>query len=611
MCGISGIISQKYANESTISFMVDSQKHRGPDYSNSFIDNKVAIGHNRLMIIDCSEKAHQPMFNKNRTISIVFNGEIYNFKELQKKYFSNDLSSFKTNSDTEIVLKMYQKFGINCVEKLNGMFAFAIYDLKNKKIHLCRDRFGIKPLFYYQDANSFIFSSEIKGILASNLVPKKINKNGISEFLFYGNTLGETTLYNGIKKLKSGYLLELDIDTEQFQLKKYYDISYVKKTEFDSQKLFSLFKTSLERQTISDVDIGIFLSGGIDSSIIAYMSKYIGKDITCFTAQFGDSNKEDVLFSKKIAKEMNVNHSIFKIQDFNVDQTFEKMIYHHDSPFSDAANIPLYLMTKNLPDNIKVVLQGDGGDEIFGGYNRYRIVKYMYILKHIFNIGSPFSKRFKRFSNALNKKNDFEKFAYLLCEDKNPDLNYKFMNNNFFKDESFTQNAILRYQEAFNSLPNTLSTLDKLFYIDSKIILPDIFFEKVDRSTMANGIEIRVPFLDNDIFDYVSGIDSNEKIKLFNSKLFLKKTFEKKINTKIFNSKKRGFGVPYKKWLGNELKERFIDTVLTSSRMSNIYNVKEIEKIYNEHCSGNSDHGFLLYKLLTFATWFELNNFEI
>ena len=284
MCGISGIISQKYANEPTILCMVDSQKHRGPDYNNSFIYNKVALGHNRLMIIDCTEKANQPMFNENRTVAIVFNGEIYNFKELKKKYFSNDLSSFKTNSDTEIVLKMYQKFGIDFVEKLNGMFAFAIYDLKNKKIHLCRDRFGIKPLFYYQDADSFIFSSEIKGILASNLVQKKINKNGINEFLFYGNTLGDTTLYNGIKKLKSGYLLEFNIETEHLELKKYYDISLIKKTEFDSQKLFSLFKSSIERQTISDVDIGIFLSGGIDSSIIAYMSKYVGKDITCFTA---------------------------------------------------------------------------------------------------------------------------------------------------------------------------------------------------------------------------------------------------------------------------------------------------------------------------------------
>ncbi len=610
MCGISGIISQKYANEPTILSMVDSQKHRGPDYNNSFIHNKVALGHNRLMIIDCTEKANQPMFNENRTVAIVFNGEIYNFKELKKKYFSNDLSSFKTNSDTEIVLKMYQKFGIDFVEKLNGMFAFAIYDLKNKKIHLCRDRFGIKPLFYYQDADSFIFSSEIKGILASNLVQKKINKNGINEFLFYGNTLGDTTLYNGIKKLKSGYLLEFNIETEHLELKKYYDISLIKKTEFDSQKLFSLFKSSIERQTISDVDIGIFLSGGIDSSIIAYMSKYVGKDITCFTAQFGDFNKEDVLFSKKIAKEMNVNHSIFEIQDFNVDQTFEKMIYHHDIPFSDAANIPLYLMTKNLPDNIKVVLQGDGGDEIFGGYNRYRIVKYMFILKHIFNIGAPFSKRFKRFSNALNKKNDFEKFAYLLCEDKNPDTNYKFMNDNFFKDESFTQNAILRYKEIFNSLPNTLSTLDKLFYIDSKIILPDIFFEKVDRSTMANGIEIRVPFLDNDIFEYVTGIKAADKINLFESKLLLRRTFENKFNTQIFKSKKRGFGVPYKSWLKNELKERFVDSVLSSSKMSHIFNVSKIEKIFNEHCMGRKDNGFLLYKILTFASWIDLNGIE-
>lgn len=611
MCGISGIINQKHAMDLPISLMVNSQQHRGPDYSNYEINNQVALGHNRLKIIDCSDKANQPMSNKDQTIHIVFNGEVYNFKELKHRYFSDDLSSFNTGSDTEIVLKMYEKFGIKCLDKLNGMFAFAIHDLKNKEVFLCRDRFGIKPLFFYQDSDYFIFSSEIKGILSSNLIERKINKNAISEFLFYGNTLGQNTLYNGIKKLESGHFLKFDLTTEKFYLKKYYDISTAKETKFDSHKLFSLFEKSLKRQTISDVDIGIFLSGGIDSSIIAYMSKYIGKDITCFTAQFGNHNKEDVLFSKLIAKELNVKHSILEIQDFNVDETFQKMIYHHDSPFSDAANIPLYLMTKNLPNNIKVVLQGDGGDELFGGYNRYQIIKHKSFLKYVFQLGSPFSSSFKRLSNALNKKNDYEKFAYLLCEDKNPDVNISYMNQSFFDDIKFPKTAIHRYKSIFESISNNKSTLDKLFYIDSQIILPDIFFEKVDRSTMANGIEIRVPFLDNDIVEYVSGIKSSHKIKLFNSKLLLRKTFEDKINTQIFKSKKRGFGVPYKSWLKNELKDRFIDSVLSSSKMSDVFNINKIEKLYNEHCIGKKDNGFLLYKILTFASWIDLNEIEV
>lgn len=611
MCGISGIISQKNSNDLFISAMVKSQHHRGPDNSNHSINENVALGHNRLAIIDCSDKANQPMSSNDKKIHIVFNGEIYNFKELKKKYFSDGSFSFNTDSDTEIVLKMYEKFGINCINQFNGMFAFAIHDLKKKVVYLCRDRFGIKPLFFYQDSESFMFSSEIKGILSCNFVEKKINKNAISEFLFYGNTLGENTLYQGIKKLESGHFLKIDLTTERFFLKKYYDISLIKKTNFDPQVLFSLFEKSIKRQTISDVDIGIFLSGGIDSSIVAYMSKYIGKDITCFTAKFGDYNKQDILFAKKIAKELNVKHSIFEIQDFNVDETFQKMMYHHDTPFSDAANIPLYLMTKNLPNNIKVVLQGDGGDELFGGYNRYQIIKYKFILKYIFQLGSPFSRTFKRLSSALNKKNDYERFAYLLCEDKNPDENISYMNKSFFDDVKFSDTAINRYKKILESMSNEKPSLDKLFYMDSQIILPDIFFEKVDRSTMANGIEIRVPFLDNDIFEYVSGIKAADKIKLFNSKLLLRKTFENKFNTQIFKSKKRGFGVPYKSWLKNELKDRFVDSVLSSSKMSYFFNVSKIEKLFNEHCMDRKDNGFLLYKILTFASWIDLNDIEL
>ena len=286
------------------------------------------------------------------------------------------------------------------------------------------------------------------------------------------------------------------------------------------------------------------------------------------------------------------------------------MMYHHDTPFSDAANIPLYLMTKNLPNNIKVVLQGDGGDELFGGYNRYQIIKYRSILKYMFQLGSPFSRTFKRLSSALNKKNDYERFAYLLCEDKNPDENISYMNKSFFDDVKFSDTAINRYKKILESMSNEKPSLDKLFYMDSQIILPDIFFEKVDRSTMANGIEIRVPFLDNDIFEYVSGIKAADKINLFESKLLLRRTFENKFNTQIFKSKKRGFGVPYKSWLKNELKERFVDSVLSSSKMSHIFNVSKIEKLFNEHCMGRKDNGFLLYKILTFASWIDLNGIE-
>lgn len=621
MCGVSGIYNFDKSNVSKEDVQELTQKliHRGPDYGNIFLHNNLGIGHRRLSIIDVSSKAHQPMSTKDNRYHIVFNGEIYNFLELKEELITKGCK-FLTESDTEVLLEGYAFEGVDFIKKLNGMFAFAIYDKESYDIILARDRFGIKPLYFFNDNNRFIFSSEIEPI--KKVVNKKlnINKQALSEYMWFGNPLGDNTIYKEIKEVSPATIMK--VSTNKIESKKYYNLIQPTKQNLNESEVIKKIKLKLDnavrRQLIGEYPINIFLSGGIDSSTItAIASKYYSQKINTYSVKFDfDKGENELPLARQVAKKFNTNHHEVEINGQNLIPVIEQLVKAHGEPFADAANIPLFLLTKKLSSEIKVVLQGDGGDEVFGGYSRYNTVsniakwrKYRFVLPILNSINTNNKKllRAKRFLNAILSKDDAKRNALLLTmEDANSNP-YRTLNSNLNKDLNSLQ-AFKRYYDLYNNYDKK-DLVQNLFYTDMQVILKDTFLEKVDKSTMQNGIEVRVPFLDNDLVDYMISIPAHYKVKNGKQKYLLKKAMEGTVPNEILYGKKHGFGVPYGFWLTKDLKDYFIAQINTESS-KHFFNQEEVIKLFNNHIKNKGNNGFILWKTLILAIWINQNEIQ-
>ena len=607
MCGICGYISKEHIN---IEEMNNSISHRGPDNRGTFKNEEIGLGHTRLSILDLSETANQPMVSKDGRYTIVYNGEIYNFKEL-KEELEKIGTPFKRDSDTEVVLEGFGQWGVELFERLNGMFAFSIYDNQLNKIYIVRDRFGVKPLYYYSKDKNFIFGSEIKALLASEIIEKKLNYQALYEYLHFGTTLGETTFYEHIKKLEPGYYIEYDIEKKDFEIHPYklnYEIT--PSTDSFEEALANIrehFEASVKRQLLSDVPVGIFLSGGIDSTAItAYATKHYKGKIKTFSAGFDfDGGDNELPLAKFIANHYGTDHHEMHITGENTISILEEVNHYFDQPFGDPGNIPLYLMSKELKGKEKVILQGDGGDELFAGYHRYIrlhhyktfkfISKFFFLLQQL--IPKDSSKyRGLRFLYALYQKEPSHEMAYILSQemfDEDP--------ANYFNAEIESRlkkyNPFQRYEYFYNKFKD-LDPVNRALYTDMNIILPDLYFEKVDRATMANSLEVRVPFLDNILTEYAMSLPSKYKVQGKEKKYLLKKAFAGIIPDKVLYGPKKGFGVPAHYWLRTSMK----DFMLENIRSSEFYN-NDIELLMQEHIENRKDNGAILWKLLNLSLW--------
>ena len=611
MCGICGGVTDSNLD---IKSMVQTIKHRGPDFQGTYIDNSVYLGHARLSILDLSIGANQPMKSENSQYILVYNGEIYNFQSI-KKNLENLGHSFKTHSDTEVVLNGFMEWGIKLFEKLNGMFAFSIYDKQAQKIYIVRDRFGIKPLYYYFDKNHLLFGSEIKAILASNLISKELSYQGLYEYMHFSSTLGESTFYNGIKKLKSGYYIEYDIlnnslDTISYKLN--YDITPSSHSLDEAiYNIKDLFEQSVKRQLIADVPIGIFLSGGIDSTAITAMaSKHYKGKLKTFSAGFDfDKGFNELPNAKFVSDKFSTEHYEFHIKGDDTIGVLEKVNHYFDQPFADAANIPLYLMSQELKGKHKVILQGDGGDELFAGYSQYFRVKNeksFRLFSHIITSLSPLIPKSSKYYRMLRS-------MYAMTQKNRALIPARFYSQEMVTESSLTLfkdeyreklsdiNPFIRHLELHSNFKN-MDLLQELLYTDMNVILPDQYLEKVDRATMANSIEVRVPFLDNDLAKYAMSLPSKYKVKGKEKKYLLKKAFDGVVPNNILYGKKRGFGVPFSYWLKSSMKDFMRDEISSSD----IY-TQEVSKMMDEHISGKRDHGFVLWKLLNLSMWLNKN----
>ena len=616
MCGICGMVDFSGAgiDAQTLARMTVSLRHRGPDDSGTLVSSPAGLGHTRLSIIDLSAQGHQPMTSDDGTLAIVYNGEIYNFPELKRGLEAQGVA-FRTRSDTELALKAFQKWGTSAFGKFNGMFAMAIWDSRKKELHLARDRFGIKPLYYHHEGTLVVFGSEIKAILASEKLERRASRQVLHEYLYYGAALGEHSLFAGVRKLLPGHYLRFD--ERGLWTGAYASIHEAPAVRGSVRavagELRSLLESSVRRHLLSDVPVGVFLSGGIDSSTLtAFASRYYPGRLSTFSVAFDFADGASELpKARTIAELFRTDHHELRIVGKNMPEVIEKLVGCHDEPFGDAADIPLYLLAEQLRGSIKVILQGDGGDEMFGGYRRYVVLSYERLWRSLSRLARPFisllpptPSRFRllRFVDAMRHSDPSMRMALLLTEERLDSPPTRVLTREARK-ELDAVDPFERYRQLYERLRDR-DAVQRMLYVDSAIILPDIFLEKVDKATMAHGLEVRVPFLDNELSAYAMGLPSGLKIRHGQKKWILRRAMRGILPDSILDAPKMGFNVPYQAWLRGPLRPYLESVLLDRSACENgFFDREELRRSLIEHTDGIRDNGFLLWKLLQLRLW--------
>jgi len=616
MCGICGIVDFRSSRieSDTLRQMTETLKHRGPDDSGIEIFGPAGLGHTRLSIIDLTSAAHQPMLSDNRQVALVYNGEVYNFPKIRETLRQKGIK-FRSNSDTEVVLKAYIEWGVDAFKMFNGMFAIAIWDVRTQTLYLVRDRCGIKPLYYTMFEEGIIFGSEIKAILASGQAKRAVNWQGLHEYLYYGYGLGSHTLFESISKLQPGHYLTFN---RQGCVKKaYWSIDDIKpvsdSVETATEKVRSLLEKAVEYHLISDVPVGVFLSGGIDSSsITAFASKHYKGKLKTYSVDFDyEKGTSELPIAAMVAKKFGTDHHELHLKAENIPAVIERLVQAHDEPFGDAADIPLYLLCESLKGSVKVILQGDGGDEVFGGYVRYNIMAYESLWRTIsrlalrpLNLLGSSGNLFilKRLAQRLTQKDPaMEKALFVTTETfDNPPT--RLLSSNA-RDQVKNFNPFQQYYEICSRIRH-LDHAQQMIYTDFQIHLPDCYLEKVDKATMAHGIEIRVPFLDANLTHYALGLPSAMKVKFRQTKWLLRRALRGIVPDAVLDRKKCGFGVPFSYWLRKPLANYMKEVLLDSANLKwGLFDRNALEKCIQQHTSGDRDNGPLLYRVLNLALW--------
>lgn len=629
MCGIVGIVG-KYA-QSCIGQSTNIISHRGPDDTGIFVDQDIAFGHQRLSIQDLSSAGHQPIQTDDGSVLMIFNGEIYNHQEIR-----NQLSKghkYRSHSDTETILHAFQEMGTDIFPLLNGIFAIAFYDKKNQKLTISRDQFGVKPLYFYHDDQQFFFGSEIKSFLNIPDWNREIDYAAINNYLHFLYSPGVKTPFKYIHKLEAGHYLEFDLKRRNSIKKvKFYDIpfdgNYIDASEKEIvEELEIKLKTAVKRQMLSDVPIGFFLSGGLDSSaIVALAKEYSEQKLHCYTinTDFELNNKEgfanDLFYAKKVAEKLDIDLEIVNA-DVDIVSDFDKMIWHLDEPQADAAPLNLFNISKQARDSGSVVLLGGtGGDDLFTGYRRHQALQYETYLKAIPNwLGVSTKSIFSKFGNNNAK---FRRINKILKDVDKDSLSrmagyWEWLplkqNKALFSKNVFAQ---IRNNYPSDILKNSLSNIkgetsqiNQMLYWEMKFFLADHNLNYTDKLGMATGVEIRVPFLDKDLVEFSTKIPTNYKIKGKETKYILKKTMGKYLPNEVIYRPKTGFGAPVRKWITEDLDDMINDR-LSQKKINErgIFNYKSIKKLIIENRNGKIDASYSIWSLLAIDSW--MNQFN-
>ncbi len=616
MCGICGVLyfrDKKPVHESLLKSMCDEMAHRGPNDEGYYKDKHLGFGHRRLSILDLSG-GHQPMTNEDEKVWIVFNGEIYNYIALRHELEQKG-HKFSSNCDTEVIIHAWESYGESCVDHFQGMFAFAIWDKKTKTFFMARDRIGIKPLYYYLKDGKLIFASEIKAILQEESVERSVRLNSLDHFMTYGYTSSDTTMFENIQKLPPGYWMRIkdnDVKIHQFWDLKFDPEDHHEDSYYEEQ-LTCIFENSVEKRLQSDVPLGVFLSGGLDSSAIVAEMNHLGVNpLQTFSVGFDRKGYSELNYAKMVADYFKTDHHEIQVTAKMYRDFFPQFIWHQDEPMTDPATIALYYVSKLANESVTVVLTGEGSDEIFAGYERY--------------LGEKIAEWFARYPAWLRSDllpalmRPFHKMEKL--QKIRQSLEYSTLEERFVAlrtiysesaKESLYQSSLMKSVNVDNdvkkfenylqevTIPNPLN---KMLYLDTKLWLPEDLLMKKDKMGMAASIEARVPFLDHELVEFAATIPHHLKIRKLQGKYILRKVMQDKLPQPIIQRKKMGFPVPLEDWFRNELNEPLVETLTSqAARNRGYFQNSYVQTIIDEHTKNSRNHGFLLYQLLCFEMW--------
>jgi asparagine synthase (glutamine-hydrolysing) len=621
MCGICGKLNFEQGtsvDRSLIRAMLDTIRHRGPDDEGIYQASQVGLGHRRLSIIDL-KSGHQPLCNEDGTIWIVFNGEIYNFQEL-RSYLLTKGHAFRTQTDTEVIVHLYEELGPACLDKLRGMFAFAIWDENTKTLFIARDRVGIKPLYYYLTDTSLIFASEIKAILADRILQREIVPEIIDRFLTFLYLPGEETILKGICKLAPGcYLL---IKNGRPEIRRYWDLSFSKAAESPSppeaeRQLLDLLGEATDLHMISDVPVGVLLSGGVDSTaVLSFATEKTDKQINTYTVGFSEPGVADERpYAGLAADAFHTQHHDITITASDFAAFMPGYVWHMEEPVCEPPAIALYYISKLASQHVKVLLSGEGGDEAFAGYSNYRNLMWLERAKRVLPQCNGAVAQGLTVANFLFDLPRVAKYIPLM-NDSFPDYYYsrtsnpyRYSGNGLGKlytydfarslDSEFVLDPIRRLQAHVRGQ----DVLDAMLYIDTKTWLPDDLLIKADKMTMANSVELRVPLLDHKILEFAAALPSSFKVHGFTTKYLAKKALGNRVPKRILDRPKAGFPVPYESWLRGGLREWVRDLLLDKTTTDRGYfNTDGVERLLaaNAVRGGNFKE---IFSLVTLELW--------
>lgn len=601
MCGIAGFVDKTIKNkEKVIKDMAERIKYRGPDGEGYFIDDDVALAHRRLAIIDLSSGG-QPQYNEDKSLVIVFNGEIYNFVEL-KSELKKSGHKFTNKSDTEVIIHGYEQWGTDVTKHLRGMFAFAIWDAKQKTLFMARDGFGIKPLYYAKFGSSFMFASEIKAFLDHPKFKKELNKEILSSYLCFNSTPTEETFFKGVYRVEPGYqILYKDGKINKTQ---FFKLEFDEKDEdMDTiiNKIRKAMDNSVKYHQISDVEVGSFLSSGIDSSYLVSIAK---PDKT-FTVGYDNPKYDEIKYAKDLADKLGIENKSKKITKEEYMKAFPNIMYHMDEPLADPSAIALYFVAEIASKDVKVVTSGEGADELFGGYLSYReevdqawYMKIPYPIRHVASLVAGLFPEVRGFNFVYRRGRKLEDYNIGLGRVFRDEEAQKIVK---FKNQINTKDIVAPLYAEYKDQ----SDLVKRQVIDYYYWLVQDFLHAVDRNTMMFGLEARTPFLDKEVYEVARHLPSYAKVNKETTKPALRLAAKKSIPNEAYKKKKLGFPVPLREWireddLYNEIKAKF-----DSSTAKEIFNHKRIIKLLEDHKSGKKDCYKKVWTIYTFLVWYD------
>lgn len=640
MCGICGVISceDPSMTESLVRRMCDAVNYRGPDDSGCLVlgpakingeQSWIGFGHRRLAIIDLSASGHQPMSNEDGTIWITYNGEIYNFKELRRELAEKG-HLFKSHSDTEVIIHLYEEEGLDAVKKLNGMFAFALWDARLRRLWVCRDRAGIKPVVYHWNARDFIFASEIKAILQASFVPRALDGHALMLYLAFSYVPAPYTIFDGIYKLPPGHSLLLE--NGKIDVFKYWDVPQAK-PDFGSmgelvgddqpvrERLRFLVREAVRAQMVSDVPLGAFLSGGIDSSVIvAFMAEFADRPVKTFTIGYKDDGLfDETRYAREVAGKWNTDHREIMLSYRDMLDVLPEVLNTFDEPFSDSSAIPTFIVSRETKKAVSVALSGDGGDELFAGY-RSHLIEYWYgrymslptilrkgLIEKIVNRMPEsretrlleYFRRIKKFVRGT--RGDFTERMLSRMEIFPLDLRKRLLSRlpEEERDRDPARQIIKHSLAFYHGDP-----INKTLYLDFKDALSGDMLNKVDWMSMRNSLEVRVPLLDHRLVELAFAINGREKLRNGKTKIFFREAFKDKLPRNIYTRPKSGFEVPISRWLRNELKF-LVDQHLSTDliRKQGLFDADTVADLARAHMSGKADTSWMLWNLIVFQHW--------